>query len=361
MVSLFTRLLLEDGTIASYCEDTFTIQEGVELNPVHVEDCKRHGAELLNRTTHRCYGYYKLICGHTTFLHYGAVRKAKTSNFKCKECLDIKLTKEADALGLLYHKDVKVTSINDSRYYTFPCGHSRVLKTANVRFNQAACVECKEEQFTKEAEALGLKMLTFESDKATRLYQLPCGHEKKINLTSVREKSFKCRICQENKYADEAKEAGIELLQIKSSHHDYRVYKLQCGCVKELTMPCVRSGSFECKTHSERTIDFTQPISVYLVKFSLPIGDVLKLGFAMDTTGRFNRYYLKGTVTPLIIRTFCNGQDAVDLEKKLHAKYKHKALDKSDMSAFMLNGFTECYPMELEETLTNEINKGGSQ
>ena len=356
MVALFTHLLQDDGTVVNFSEEKFDISLDSEINPIHAEECKRHDMELLNRSNNRCYGYYRMSCGHTAFLHYGAVRKAKTNNFKCKECLDIKLEKEAKEIGLLYHKNVRVKPINDSRYYTFPCGHSRVVKTANVRYKQVACIDCKEEQFRKEAEDRGLVMLSFESEGATRLYRLPCGHEKGINLTCVRENSYKCRICQEDRYEVEAKHQGIEMLRdVKSSHHDYRVYRLQCNCVKEISISSVRSGAFECKNHPDRFIDFTKPISVYLLKFQLPIGDVLKLGFAMDVKSRCGRYYLNGTIVHLVERVFENGQEAVDLEKKLHKKYKDFVLDKDTMSQFMLNGFTECYPMELQEDITSDI------
>ncbi len=359
MVALFTRLLHDDGTIIDYSEEKFEVSVESKINPVHAEDCKRHNMELLNRSNNKSYGYYRMQCGHTAFLHYGTVRKAKSSNFKCKECLDIKLEKEANEIGLIYHKDVRVTSINDSRYYTFPCGHNRVVKTANVRFKQVSCIDCKEEQFKKEAEERGLVMLSFESEGATRLYKLPCGHHKRINLTSVRENSYKCRICQEDRYEAEARDRGIEMLRdVKSSHHDYRVYRMQCGCVKEIVISCVRNGNFECKNHPDRSIDFTKPISVYLLKFTLPTGNVLKLGFAMDVKSRCGRYYLNGSIEHLVERVFNNGQDAVDLEKMLHRKYKEYALDKNEMSQYMLNGFTECYPMELQDDIISDIMKG---
>lgn len=357
MQGMFTSLLNEDGIIIEYKEDTFEIVENSRLNPIHIKEGLDKELKLLNRSNNRCYGYYEMSCGHKAFLHYGAIRKAKTNNFKCKECLDYKLEKEAIELGLIYHKHVKVTKINDSRYYTFPCGHSRVLKTANVRFKQVACVQCKEEQYLQEAQERGLTMLSFETESSTRLYRLACGHEKKISVTSVREYNFRCRVCQEDRYENEAKEAGITMLRdVKSSHHDYRVYRLRCGCVKEITMPCVRRGAFECKNHQERFIDFSKPISVYLLKFSLPIGDVLKLGFAMDVKSRCSRYYLDGTIDHVSERVFTNGQEAVDLEKRLHKKYKDFVLDKTLMSKYMLNGFTECYPVELQEQLLKDIN-----
>ena len=78
MVALFTRLLQDDGSIVDFSEEKFEVVIDSKINPVHAEDCKRHGMELLNRSNNKSYGYYKISCGHTAFLHYGAVRDRKS-------------------------------------------------------------------------------------------------------------------------------------------------------------------------------------------------------------------------------------------------------------------------------------------
>lgn len=335
--------------------DKITPDYTKELNPKQVEEAKTKGLTQLARTDDRCYGYYQLACGHNAVLHYGAIRKATTGNFKCKTCYDALLTEEAKKFNLVYHPDAEVTTErkgSDYKYYTFPCGHSRVMKAANIRHSTVACEACKDEKYKQEAEAQGLIWTGKIDDQNRRLYVLPCGHEKYIMITAVRAGAYRCRVCQEEKYTKDAEKWGIEYLKdIKSTHHDYRVYKLQCGCIKEIAISCVTQGSFECKTHPERSIDFTQPISVYLSEFKLPIGKVLKLGFAMDVEGRHKRYGLKGKSNLIYSIRFTDGEKAVLLEKKLHAAYKDKLLDKEVMRKYMENGYTECYPMELKDEL----------
>lgn len=73
-----------------------------------IEEAREKGLEIIAKSNDRCYGYYKLSCGHETFLHYGAVRKAKTLDFKCTPCLDNKLKTEAEKIGLVYHSNVVV-------------------------------------------------------------------------------------------------------------------------------------------------------------------------------------------------------------------------------------------------------------
>lgn len=333
----------------------FEIRKDIEIPENQKSEALEKNVTLLSKTDNRCYGYYQLKCGHFTFLHYGAVRKSTTGNFHCKECLDIKLQKEADKFNLIYNKDVKSKGC-DWRNYTFPCGHSRDMKTTNVRFSAVACSDCLQEKYNREAEAANAVLLDKHRNDSKRHYLLPCGHEKVVHLTAMRAGVYRCRECQDIQYEEAAKAAGlIYHKDVKSSHYDYRVYTLPCGCTKEIAISCVSKGTFECKTHYKRTIDFSQPIHVYLLKFTLPIGEVLKLGFAMDVNSRAARYGLDGTVEHIYSRNFHNGQDAVNLERDLHDKYIHKRIDKNLMSNYMENGFTECYPLEMESILKSEI------
>lgn len=338
--------------------DTIKIDESRPLDEKQVKEALEKGLVQLAKTSDRCYGYYRMQCGHNSFLHYGAIRKAKSSDFSCKTCLDIKLADEAKKFDLIYDSELDTTHIkkSDCRYYTFPCGHTRLLKIANIRHSKVACDVCKELQFKEEAEQQNLKWTGKTDNRNRRLYTLPCSHTKYISIGAVRSGSWRCRVCQDLKYSNDAKLAGIEYLQdTKSSHHNFRVYRLGCGCIKEITPTCVANCAFECKTHDERYLDFSQPISVYLMEFTLPIGNVLKLGFAADLQGRQTRYYLQGTSELIYSIKFAEGQKAVDLEKAIHVEYKNSVLDKELMRKYMQNGFTECYPIELKTELIKKL------
>jgi transposase-like protein len=318
------------------------------LNEIHTAEAQEHGLTLLYKSNNSVYGWFKVnICNHEMFLHYGAIRKANTDNFRCKECLYIKLKDEATACGIELLGGREIGMKVDERRYRLPCGHTPILRTSNVRQHGALCFECIEQKHNVEAERVGLVLLCKAPNIIqNRLYMLPCGHTKELSTRSVRNDSWLCRICQENRNEKDAETAGITLNKhIKAHHHDYRNYTLSCGCSKDILVACVRRGAFECKNHSERFIDYSRNISVYIVKFKLEIGEFVKVGFAMDVQGRFQRYGLDGQYESLFIRNFENGQEAVNLEKSIHTRFNHLKVDREIMRKYMENGFTECYPI----------------
>ena len=337
---------------------TFVLTDKPPLE-VQKEEAREKSVELLSATNYRCYGYYRLSCGHTTFLHYGAVRKAKTTKFKCEICFDAKLIQEAESVGLIYNKNSALAT-HSKRSYTYKsCGHTRTIEMAVVRTGGAKCPVCQEESYHQDAQAQGIKLLDQPSDSpGRRYYKLGCGHIKLITIGSVREGSWICRVCQEDRYEQEAATVGIEMLKdVKATRPEHRTYRLKCGCIKEITPPSVRLGSFECKSHSERFIDFSKPISVYLVKFILPIGDFVKVGFAMDVSGRLVRYGLNEDAELLEQISFRDGEEAVAYEKHLHNKYLDFCINKEVLRPYMRNGFTECYPFDLMKTFISEFER----
>lgn len=332
-----------------------------KLNPVHVQEGLEKGLQLLHRSNHRVYGYYrKMDCNHELFLHYGAVRKAKSTNFKCEECFKIKCKEEAEKVGLTFIEKLDV-STDTALYSMDSCGHELVLRVGNVRLceeDKWTCTKCEFIKYQEEARSADIDMITDipQDDKGRWLYKLSCGHTKRMMAVTVRDKSFRCRVCQDDSYEKDAINAGITYQRgVKASHHNYRLYILPCGCTKEITPACVRYGAFECKTHDKRTIDLTRNIIVYLIKISLPPGDVVKVGFAGDTSGKNNRYVRYGlpreSIEPLIELVFENGERAVKFEKELHKKFSKYKIHKELLRPYMANGFTECYPIEMKNYL----------
>ena len=329
------------------------------LNMTHIKEAETHGLTLLHRSNSRVYGWFRINkCNHEAFLHYGAVRKAQTDEFKCTECLNIKLQEEASKWGAKLIGNREIGMRNDQRRYLLKCGHEVICKTGNVRRLNPECKECINTSYVEAADRNNLKLVGESESSYNRVYELPCGHTKEISLQCARENTWKCVTCQEDRYEREAVEAGIVMNRdVKSHHHDYRNYTMKCGCSRDIPIAGVRKGTFECKNHPERFIDFSKKISVYLVKFKLDIGDIIKVGFAMDVNGRFQRYGLNGKYEPLFIRNFENGQDAVNLEKQIHIKFNHLKVDKELMRGYMENGFTECYPVECLNLLMEALNE----
>jgi hypothetical protein len=328
-------------------------------NEIHVKEGLEKGVELLYRSNNRVYGYYRKDCGHYSFLHYGAVRKARTK-FKCKECTFNQCAEEADAVGLELIERVGTSDYN--KYVSKSCNHELILRAGNVKRDIWACSTCDEEDYKLRQQSVNVELLdeTLIGDKM--LYRLGCGHEKYLTRGAISKNSFRCRICQDETYSKDAEKQGIEYLKdVKSSHHDYRVYRLSCGCVKELTMACVKHGAFECKTHHERSIDKSQPIYVYLIKINLEKEPVIKVGYSYDLTGRSCRYARYGVsrsaVEPIVEILFDDGNDAVSFEKEVHSTFKHTAIDKDELKGVLENGFTECYPITLLSSLEEYFTK----
>ena len=62
------------------------------------------------------------------------------------------------------------------------------------------------------------------------------------------------------------------------------------------------------------------------------------------------------TVTDVVVTAFATGADAHEYEEALHAQFKRKKLtQKRAKELGMANGFTECYPVTMLDTLAAEL------
>ena len=96
------------------------IDYSAKLNEIHVKQGLEKGLKLLHRSNNRVYGYYLKDCGHYSFLHYGAVRKARTK-FKCKECTFKQHADDAEAVGLELIERLGISDYN--KYVSKSCNH----------------------------------------------------------------------------------------------------------------------------------------------------------------------------------------------------------------------------------------------
>lgn len=322
------------------------------------QEAKEKDMELISRTEKGCYGYYRMACGHFSVLHYGAVRKAKTNDFKCSECINEKYKQDATSVGLeIVPQD---NYKKDTRLYKFMCGHIAELKASNIAHGKYpyTCQQCIDLELTTKIKEQGMELVS-KGKKNKNLYRLSCGHTKVMSRASVVSTLWRCKECYELKLHSDAEKRGIRYLpEFGRSTHEKRTYQLSCGCIKEIDKGCVVKGAFECKNHPDRFIDFSGEISVYLSRFDFSMApSVLKLGFAMDVEGRAQRYGLNGSCTVLHKRTFSNGEQAVKLERNLHLLLKPFVIDKEEMRKYMENGFTECYPIEMLDEITTMIKE----
>lgn len=272
------------------------------------------------------------------------------------------LKSRAGRVGLTFLSRIN-TSLDTGIYSCNKCNNHMLLKHANIALsseNNYSCKKCSELRLEDLVKNIGAIWLTkgrpYNEDSE---FILKCGHRKNMRLSSI---NSWCPVCHNEKLSAEAIEQGIEFLpEIKPSKIDNKVYKLKCGCIKNLSPPRVKEGAFECKIHDKRILDFSRNGYVYLVELKLPDITVLKVGFTLDVSGKGCRYVRYGVskecVKPIREIKFDDGNFAYDSERLIHRKYKHLRVDSSILRNNLKNGFTECYPIELKDTLIEELER----
>lgn len=168
----------------------------------------------------------------------------RNGKFRCGICLSEKLDSEALARGC---KLLGAGKDANYRMYELPCGHQQEVTVANMRRGNARCEICLAEKLNREAQEHGCKRLGRGKRVPYSLYELPCGHEQEIQHTHMRDARFRCETCLAEKHI---KDAEIQQCKLVGAGRDanYRLYKLRCGHEQEVSIRCMRVGSFECKT-----------------------------------------------------------------------------------------------------------------
>ena len=121
----------------------------------------------------------------------------------------------------------------------------------------------------------------------------------------------------------------------------------------------VRDNNFICNTCEETARDL--PSKVYLLKITsdtvIQSFTWLKLGYAKTVNTRIKQYGLPADVAikRLKVMDFETGRQAHRYEASLHKKYLRKRLPLKKMKEFHQNGFNECYPLEMLDTLMKDL------
>lgn len=337
------------------------------MNLKHAQEAKSVGLILLgdspllkeNGTEDYNYKKYRIVaCGHDHFFQPTHVRR---NNISCSECLDKEVTEK------LLESSLKVISKGSSNakvvVENLKCGHIyEVYKASrNIRTKDTACKQCYEDRLIKESSEQDMQYLG-ESEKGGtyRKYKFNrCGHEQDISAPCIPVGRFRCQQCKENKYKFDAIKVGLEYLGFadnKKYECQRRLYRLPCGCTKELRMDHAASGSYLCD-FCEGTY-YQEPSMVYLLKMHSQDFSWLKFGFAKDIKTRVANYGHDGDVEIIATKQFDTGMEAMKFEKAIHSKYKHSRYNKTFMKKYLKNnGFTECYPLDFEQILIGELNE----
>lgn len=288
------------------------------------------------------------------------INKEEQKKRKNKRLLKYKT--EATQKGLIFLGYSKTKTKHYRRYKFIECGHTTDIQMSVVRHANPYCHVCKEEEFKVDALKAGLKLIG-KSTRHKRKYKfISCGHVQSIGVKEVREKSFKCQICHENEFKEDAKKVGLALVGA-GKNSLYRTYKFNdCKHTQEIIAGHVRLNNFICNTCNETSRD--KPSKIYLLKMSYKNHEWLKLGYAKVLSNRIRQYGLaEGVITELLFEvSYKKGRDAHTHEAKLHKKYIDKKLNKIEMKKYLTkSGNNECYPMEIKEMLREELANLGNK
>lgn len=292
-------------------------------------------------------------CGHVEYLQPTHVRR---NNFRCSTCQHSKEVAEANDVGIMFLFRTK----GNYRVYLKPCGHIFESTVRNVQRHKGSCQQCFEETMIAAASTNGYDVIGYDTRGRRIIRFRYCGHEKVAHQTQIFKGNVVCRECLLNEHIAAAKEQGLEF--IGQTNDRYSLYKLPCGHERELRQDHAQDGTWLCQHCGDS--HYVKPSNVYIIRFTYGSFSWLKFGFAKHVSIRTNSYGVPvGTTKELIeVVSFESGYDAMLFEKSVHAKYKHTMYPKEKMIEYhTFNGFTECYPVEMLETLIHEIHSKRKQ
>ena len=325
----------------------------------HIKEAKAVDLTLIGAGKNARYRTYRFNkCKHEQEIRTGGVRN---NCFRCEQCQLDKIQDEAKARGLTLIGAGRNAKYRNYRFNK--CKHEQEIQTGNVRINNFRCGQCLQDKLIKEAKAVGLTLLRLGRNKKYKTYRFDkCGHEQEIQTGNVRngKDNFICQQCLQIKIEDEAKAVGLTLIGA-GRDYNYRTYRFNtCRHEQEIRTGGVRDNSFICNTCEETARDL--PSKVYLLEITVDSFTWLKLGYAKTVRTRLSHYGLPQSKTAkrLKVVDFDKGRKAHLYEESLHKKYKSKRLPIKQMKEFhTANGFNECYPMKMKNKLLRELNGYG--
>lgn len=292
-------------------------------------------------------------CGHTEYIQPTHVRR---SNFRCSTCQHSREVSEANDAGIMFLFKTK----GRCRLYLKSCGHISESTVRSVQLYKGYCQDCFEESMIDVAAKNGYDVIGYDGSGRRTIRFKSCGHEKVTHQTQLFKGNVVCRECLLIEHIASVKEQGLEF--ISQTIDRYNIYKLPCGHEKELRQDHAQDGAWVCSVCGDT--HYVKPSNVYIIRFTHGSFSWLKFGFAKHISIRANNYGVPpGTVKELLeVVPFESGYDAMLFEKFVHAKYKQSRYTKNKMIEYhTFNGFTECYPIEMLETLTQEIENKRKQ
>ena len=298
--------------------------------------------------------YKFLSCGHQSELRISSIRNSIKRNnkpHKCWACHNEKLAREASEAGLLLYGERSGRGKNKWYLYQADCGHSIERRADQIKIGDWRCQACIDTKLSNEAEKAGLRLLGKGKDKAFRTYEfIDCGHVKEISTDSVRNNTFHCDVCFWDDKHNTLEKRGLRIIG-SGSKGDNRIFEfIECGHIKEISLQSALDGSFVCHECDETW--YSLPSNLYLLKIKVGDEEWLKLGVAKVLETRIKQYGLPkiAVIDVLKILPTITGQEALEKESSIYHQFKSSRLGQDEMKQWhRYSGYTECYPVSLTE------------
>ncbi|MCX7568068.1 GIY-YIG nuclease family protein [Sulfitobacter sp. F26169L] len=213
------------------------------------------------------------------------------------------------------------------------CGHLSVTRLFTLMSAQPLCPQCIEQAWRTDAAQAGLEFIGRDPDhRHYGIYKMSCGHEVRrqfalIKRVALAATGLRCETCHAKTEAREAHARGWELLgPDPQGDLNYRKYRhTDCGHVQRIARANMQSGRFGCGGCG---VDWpAAPSFLYAMHFTLENGrEIVKAGFSRDPQSRLHHQLKRDPSMPCTLLHMVavpTGQDAIRLEKRLHADLKH--------------------------------------
>lgn len=238
--------------------------------------------------------------------------------------------KTADAKGFHF-----ISRVADRLHFALrckQCGALNKVKRFTLMTAQPLCQACITHEWAKDAKAAGLDFICRDdTNRHYGVYGLLCGHEVRrqfalIKRAAAGKTGIRCETCHGETEISEAAARGWSLLEPDSEGDpNYRLYRHNsCGHEQRIARANIKSGRFGCGGCGEEWP--AAPSYLYAMRFTLENGrELVKLGFSRDPESRLYNQLRRDPAMPCaILRTVAvpTGQQAISIEKRLHAKLR---------------------------------------
>lgn len=208
-------------------------------------EAEQFGLELISNGKDCRHKIYKFkSCNHIQEIQTGAVR---SNSFKCHECLSNKLEYEAKRSNLEIISDGK--NNHYKLYKCLICSNLQEFYITHVRNNSFLCSKCQQNKIYSEADNHGLIIIKEGRECHYKIYKFKeCEHEQEISISDVRRNKFICRVCLQTKLENEALQNGLILIDNSKKINNKTYQFVQCGHLQEIQTNNVRINNFTCRT-----------------------------------------------------------------------------------------------------------------